>query len=51
MLADHPHVLQKLRTEILATVGSSRAPTSDDFRDMKYLRAVLDGTMPISACS
>jgi cytochrome P450 len=57
MLADNPHVLQKLRAEILATVGSTRAPTSDDFRDMKYLRAVFNGTtlrhpfqLPHSVC-
>ncbi|KAJ6450403.1 cytochrome P450 [Mycena sanguinolenta] len=39
MLTDHPQVLAKLRAEILDTVGPLRAPTPDDFRDMKYLRA------------
>ncbi|KAF7334357.1 hypothetical protein MSAN_02375000 [Mycena sanguinolenta] len=43
MLTDHPRVLAKLRAEILNTVGPLRAPTPDDFRDMKYLRAVLNG--------
>ncbi|KAJ7036761.1 cytochrome P450 [Mycena alexandri] len=45
MLSGHQHVLEKLRFEILTTVGSDRAPTPDDFRDMKYLRAVLNETM------
>lgn len=43
MLTDHPDVLAKLRAEILNIVGPSRAPTPDDFREMKYLRAVLNG--------
>ncbi|KAJ7065671.1 cytochrome P450 [Mycena amicta] len=43
MLAEHPSVLSKLRTEILRTVGPTRAPTLDDFREMRYLRAVLNG--------
>ncbi|KAJ7258451.1 cytochrome P450 monooxygenase pc-3 [Mycena haematopus] len=45
MLTDNPHVLTKLRTEILGTVGPLRAPTPDDFRDMKYMRAVLNETL------
>ncbi|KAJ7703697.1 cytochrome P450 [Mycena rosella] len=45
MLTDHPAVLAKLRAEILATVGSARAPTPADFREMKYLRAVLNETL------
>ncbi|KAF7338915.1 hypothetical protein MSAN_02214800 [Mycena sanguinolenta] len=45
MLTDHPRVLAKLRAEILNTVGPLRAPTPDDFRDMKYLRAVLNETL------
>ncbi|KAF7300198.1 Cytochrome P450 [Mycena kentingensis (nom. inval.)] len=45
MLAEHPAVLAKLRTEILTVVGPTRAPTLDDFRDMRYLRAVLNETM------
>ncbi|KAJ6626539.1 cytochrome P450 [Mycena sp. CBHHK59/15] len=43
MLTGHPDVLAKLRSEILTTVGSARAPTPKDFRDMKYMRAVLNG--------
>ncbi|KAJ6512364.1 cytochrome P450 [Mycena vulgaris] len=45
MLTAHPEVLSKLRSEIHATVGAARAPTSEDFREMKYLRAVLNETL------
>ncbi|KAF7289237.1 hypothetical protein MIND_01385100 [Mycena indigotica] len=45
MLTDHPHVLAKLRAEIMETVGPTRAPTPDDIREMKYLRAVLNETL------
>lgn len=43
MLAEHPDVLQRLRQEILEKVGESRRPTYEDMRDMKYLRAVING--------
>lgn len=39
----HPEVLKRLREEILLTVGPDRFPTYDDLRDMKYLRAVING--------
>lgn len=42
MLAENPHVLKKLRQEILEKVGNRR-PTYDDMREMKYLRAVING--------
>ncbi|KAF8754584.1 cytochrome P450 [Rhizoctonia solani] len=42
MLATNPHVLSKLRAEILDHVGTSSYPTLDSFRDMKYLRAVIN---------
>ena len=42
-LSQHPAVLQKLRAEILGEVGPHRRPTYDDIRDMKYLRAVING--------
>ncbi|TFK64712.1 cytochrome P450 [Pluteus cervinus] len=45
MLAEHPHVLQKLRDEILSKVGPDRRPSYDDFREMKYLRAVINETL------
>jgi hypothetical protein len=43
MLAEHPEVMTRLREEILQKVGSSRRPTYDDLRDMKYMRAVING--------
>ncbi|KAJ3713073.1 cytochrome P450, partial [Lentinula raphanica] len=45
MLSQHPAILHKLRSEILTVVGASRQPTYDDFRDIKYLRAVLNETL------
>lgn len=41
-LSQNPHVLQRIREEITATVGSRR-PTYDDIKEMKYLRAFLNG--------
>lgn len=43
MLAEHPDVLKRLREEILNKLGSTRRPNFDDFKDMKFLRAVLNG--------
>ncbi len=43
MLAEHPQFLAKLRQEVLDTVGPDRTPTYDDVKDMKYLRAVING--------
>jgi len=37
-LARHPEVVQKLREEILETVGMTRAPTYKDLKSMKYLQ-------------
>ncbi|KAK6974910.1 cytochrome P450 [Favolaschia claudopus] len=45
MLAEHPKVLSKLREEILREIGPTARPTYDNFRDMKYLRAVLNETL------
>ncbi|KAJ7614903.1 cytochrome P450 [Roridomyces roridus] len=45
MLSQNPHILSKLRSEILRIVGPSRRPTFADFRDLKYLRAVLNETL------
>jgi cytochrome P450 len=42
MLATHPNVLAKLRAEILTIVGATAYPTFEDFREMKYLRAVIN---------
>ena len=43
MIASHPAILARLREEILSKVGPSARPTYDDIRDMKYLRAVING--------
>jgi cytochrome P450 len=45
MLAENPHILKRLRQEILETVGETRRPTFDDMKDMKYLRAVINETI------
>lgn len=37
--------MERLRQEILEVVGPSRSPTFEDIRNMKYLRAVLNGEM------
>ncbi|KAF8714644.1 cytochrome P450, partial [Rhizoctonia solani] len=42
MLATNPHILSKLHAEILDHVGTSSYPTFNNFRDMKYLRAVIN---------
>ncbi|KAJ7755198.1 cytochrome P450 [Mycena metata] len=45
MLAEHPDIAARLRKEIIDTVGSSRMPTYDDLRGMKYLRAFINETL------
>lgn len=44
-LSNYPSVLQRLRNEILATVGSTRMPTYEDLKDMKYLTHTLNETL------
>ncbi|KAL5494825.1 hypothetical protein ACEPAI_287 [Sanghuangporus weigelae] len=44
-LAMYPNVMQRLREEILAIVGSERNPTYDDLKQMKYLRAFINETL------
>jgi hypothetical protein len=39
----YPDILFRLRQEILDKVGPSRRPDYDDIKDMKYLRAVING--------
>ena len=43
MLSKHPRVYDRLLQEIVDTIGTENRPTSKDLRNMKYLRAVLDG--------
>ncbi|KAJ6483937.1 cytochrome P450 [Mycena sanguinolenta] len=45
MLTEHPGIFAKLREEIFRVVGPTQRPTFDDFRTMKYLRAVLNETL------
>ncbi|KAH6916347.1 cytochrome P450 [Coprinopsis sp. MPI-PUGE-AT-0042] len=49
-LAMRPEVMKKLREEILSQVGPSKAPTYDDVRTMKYLRAVINEHASPTAC-
>ena len=44
LLSTNSNVLERLRQEVLSTVGISK-PTFDDIREMKYLRAVLNGSL------
>ena len=37
-LGRHPEAVQKLRQEIIETVGLERSPTYDDLKGMKYLQ-------------
>jgi cytochrome P450 len=43
-LSQYPDVMRRLREEVLEKVGPNRRPDYDDIRDMKYLRAVLNGS-------
>ncbi|KAH7904253.1 cytochrome P450 [Hygrophoropsis aurantiaca] len=45
MLSQHPKVLLRLREEILNKIGSSKRPSYDEMRDMKYMRAVINETL------
>ncbi|KAF8713807.1 cytochrome P450, partial [Rhizoctonia solani] len=45
MLAERPQIMAKLREEILSRLGTSNYPTPEDFKEMKYLRAVLNETL------
>jgi len=43
MLAEHPGVFARLRSEVLETLGPNGKVGLQNVRDMKYLRAVLNG--------
>jgi len=43
MLAENPEIVKRLRCEIINSVGLERAPTYEDLRSMKYLRAFVNG--------
>lgn len=58
-LAANPAIVKKLRREILDRMGSSRAPTYEDLKNMPYLQHVMNETLRlypsvpfnVSACS
>lgn len=43
MLAEHPEIAQRLRKEILDVIGPTARPTYENLRDMKYMRAFVNG--------
>ena len=43
MLSQHPDILARLREEIITNVGASGHPTHDDMREMRYLKAFING--------
>jgi len=45
LLSMHPHVLARVREEIMAKIGPTGRPTYEDIREMKYLRAVINETL------
>lgn len=44
-LCIYPHVLHRLREEILERVGPTNRPSYEDIKEMKYLRAVINETL------
>ncbi|PCH37762.1 cytochrome P450 monooxygenase pc-3 [Wolfiporia cocos MD-104 SS10] len=44
-LCMHPHVLERLRAEVLEQVGPRQQPTYEDVKAMRYLRAVINETL------
>ncbi|KAK6825109.1 cytochrome P450 [Apiospora arundinis] len=44
-LAAYPEKWARLREEVLSTVGSHKAPTYDDLKNMRYLRYTLNETL------
>ena len=43
MLAEHPDIEGRLRKEIYEKVGETERPTYDQMREMKYMRAFING--------
>ena len=43
LLAQHPQVMARLREEVYTKVGPTKRPTYEDIREMKYLKAVING--------
>ncbi|KAJ2917131.1 hypothetical protein MD484_g3285, partial [Candolleomyces efflorescens] len=47
LLSQHPEVYSRLRAEILEKVGSTKRPTYEDIKELKYLRAVINETLRV----
>jgi len=45
MLSQKPGVLKRLRQEVLDHVGPSARPTHEHLRNLKYLRATINGKL------
>lgn len=45
MLCMYPNARDRLRAEILERLGTDARPTPEDIRDMKYLRAFINGEL------
>lgn len=45
MLAEHPDIEARLRQEVLEKVGPFNRPTYANMREMKFMRAFLNGTL------
>jgi hypothetical protein len=43
MLCENPKIAERLHKEIADTVDGNNRPTYDNIRDMKYLRAFING--------
>ena len=43
MLSEHPNIEKRLRQEIYDKVGRTGRPTYDQMREMRYMRAFLNG--------
>ncbi|ORY64013.1 cytochrome P450 [Pseudomassariella vexata] len=44
-LSAYPEIWTKLRSEVLSTIGPTKAPTYADLRELKYLRFTLQETL------
>ena len=50
MLSEHPEIEKRLRQEIFDKVGRTGRPTYDQMRELKFMRAFING-MYSTACS
>ncbi|TFK68916.1 cytochrome P450 monooxygenase CYP63 [Pluteus cervinus] len=45
ILAMHPEIAERLRTEVVGMIGTEAVPTYEQLRNMRYLRAVINETL------